>query len=220
MIKYKYILFDLDGTISESAGGIRKSLEQAIISLGKPLPNLDDYTKYIGPPLIDTFRNYCRLTEEDSRRGLEFYRDFYNKKGKYINKLYKGIEELLEKLKNSDAKVAVCSSKHQQFADEVVDILGISHFFDAVCGSNFDGSRKDKKDLIPYAVSTLGGDFKNDRKNTVLIGDTYFDARGARICNVDFIGVEYGYGDVQQMKEEGAEMFAKTPADILSFISD
>ena len=69
-------------------------------------------------------------------------------------------------------------------------------------------------------MTLFGGDFKKDRKNTVLIGDTYFDARGARICNVDFIGVEYGYGDVQQMKEEGAEMFAKTPADILSFISD
>lgn len=218
MIKYKYFLFDLDGTISESAGGIRKSLEHAITALGKQLPNLDDYTLYIGPPLIDTFRNVCHFSEEDCQKGVELYRSFYDEKGKYINNLYDGIKAVLIKLKENGAKIAVCSSKYEKFAEEIVKNLGVSDCFDAVCGSTLDGSRKDKKDLIPYAVKTLDGDFNSDKENTVMLGDTYFDARGARQCGVDFIGVEYGYGSIQAMKDEGAEVFAKTPADILPLL--
>ena len=101
MNKYKYYLFDLDGTISESALGIRESLENAIKSMGKPLPNLDDYTLYIGPPLLDTFRNICRFNEEESARGVEIYREYYNTKGKLVNKLYDGIDRVLAELKNS-----------------------------------------------------------------------------------------------------------------------
>ncbi|MCD8026801.1 MAG: HAD hydrolase-like protein [Clostridiales bacterium] len=219
MIKYKYVLFDLDGTISESAGGIRRSLEQAITALGKPLPNLDDYTLYIGPPLIDTFRNVCRFDEEACSRGLVLYRDYYNEKGKYINRLYDGIKDVLAELKAANIKTAVCSSKYEKFAEEIIGILGVEEYFDSICGSNLDGSRKDKKDLIPYAVKSLGGDFERDRQSIVMLGDTYFDARGAAACGVDFIGVKYGYGDIEKMKEEGAEIFAEAPADILKLLT-
>ncbi len=218
MSKYRYILFDLDGTISESAQGIRKSLEYAITKLGVPLPDLDDYTLYIGPPLIDTFRNVCGLDEEKSKLGTEIYREYYNTRGKYLNKLYDGIKEVLAKLKADGAKIAVCSSKYEKFAKEIIGILGVDGFFDAVCGSNLDGSRKDKKDLIPYAVSALGGSFEQDRDKVVMLGDTFFDARGAKQCGVDFVGVEYGYGSISAMKNEGAELFAKTPLDIPNLI--
>ena len=219
MSKYKYVLFDLDGTVSESALGIRVSLEHAIKEIGKPLPNLDDYTLYIGPPLIDTFRNLCHFTEEESAQGVEIYRDYYDTYGKFKNKLYDGMKDVLAALRNQGTKLAVCTSKYEKFAEEIVELLGVSDYFDAVCGSTLDGSRKDKKDLIPYAVKTLGGDFDAERENTVMLGDTYFDARGARICNVDFIGVKYGYGSLEQMKAEGAEIFAETPADILPLLA-
>ena len=202
MNKYKYYLFDLDGTISESALGIRESLENAIKSMGKPLPNLDDYTLYIGPPLLDTFRNICRFNEEESARGVEIYREYYNTKGKLVNKLYDGIDRVLAELKNSGAKLAVCSSKYEKFAEEITDLLGVHDMFDAICGSTLDGSRKDKKDLIPYAVERLGGSLENDRENIVMIGDTWFDTKGARLCGVDFVGVEYGYGDLESMKKD------------------
>ncbi|MEE0868646.1 MAG: HAD hydrolase-like protein, partial [Ruminococcus sp.] len=128
------------------------------------------------------------------------------------------IKDVLLKLKENGAKIAVCSSKYEKFAEEIVKNLGVSDCFDAVCGSTLDGSRKDKKDLIPYAVKSLGGDFNSDKENTVMLGDTYFDARGARQCGVDFIGVEYGYGSIQAIKDEGAEVFAKTPADLLPLL--
>lgn len=218
MIKYKYILFDLDGTISESAFGIRESLEHAITSMNKPLPNLDDYTLYIGPPLIDTFRNICHFNEEDCQVGIELYRDYYNTRGKFVNRLYDGIADVLARLKESGARLAVCSSKYEKFAEEIVEYLGVGKYFDAVCGSTLSGSRKDKKDLIPYAIESLGGDAEMDRELTVMLGDTYFDARGARLCKVDFIGVEYGYGSIQTMKDEGAVKFAKAPEEIISLL--
>ena len=216
-MKYKYFLFDLDGTVSESAVGIRESLEKAILSLNKPLPDLDDYTLYIGPPLIDTFRNICHFTEEESKLGVEYYREYYNTEGKYRNKLYKGIDEVLIRLKENGAKIAVCSSKYEQFAEEIIDLLGVSKYFDAVCGSTLDGSRKDKKDLIPYAVKSLGGDIEENQSEIVMIGDTHFDAMGAKACGVDFVGVEYGYGTRQSMTEAGAVTFA-TDTDELYYI--
>lgn len=218
MNKYKYVLFDLDGTISESAPGIRQSLEFAITKMNKPLPNLDDYTLYIGPPLIDTFLNLCGFSREEGLEATKIYREYYNAKGKYHNRLYDGMKEVLAQLKANGFKVAVCSSKYEKFAEEILQILGISDYFDAVCGSNLDGSRKDKKDLIPYALKSLGGELEADRQNTVMIGDTFFDARGARRCGVDFIGAEYGYGSTKAMKDEGAEVFVKSPTDILTEI--
>ena len=218
MMKYKYLLFDLDGTVSESAEGIRASLEYAINTLGAPMPDLSDYTRYVGPPLIDTFLNLVGLDPETAERGAQLYRDYYNEKGKFLNRVYKGIPELLGRLREEDVKMCICSSKYELFAEEIIGILGLSGDFDAVCGSNIDGSRKDKKDLIPYAVACLGGDFERDRDRTVMLGDTWYDAKGAKLCGVDFIGVRYGYGKTADMEEQGAKLFADTPGELYELL--
>ena len=217
-MKYKYLLFDLDGTVSESAEGIRASLEYAINTLGAPMPDLSDYTRYVGPPLIDTFLNLVGLDPETAERGAQLYRDYYNEKGKFLNRVYKGIPELLGRLREEDVKMCICSSKYELFAEEIIGILGLSGDFDAVCGSNIDGSRKDKKDLIPYAVACLGGDFERDRERTVMLGDTWYDAKGAKLCGVDFIGVRYGYGKTADMEEQGAKLFADTPGELFELL--
>lgn len=217
-MKYKYLLFDLDGTVSQSAEGIRASLEHAISTLGAPMPNLSDYTLYIGPPLIDTFLHLVGLDPETAEQGAQLYRDYYNEKGKYLNRAYDGIPQLLRRLRAEDVRVCICTSKYEPFAGEILEILGIRDLFDAVCGSNLDGSRKDKKDLIPYAVACLGGDIDADRAQTVMIGDTWFDAQGARLCNVDFIGARYGYGDEQAMRNQGAAVFADTPEELFELL--
>ncbi len=217
-MKYKYLLFDLDGTVSESAAGIRASLEYAIRELGAPMPDLDDYTLYIGPPLLDTFTGLVGLDLENAQRGSELYREYYQRHGKHLNRAYDGIAELLQRVRLQGAKTAVCTSKYEPFAEEILGIIGLSELFDAVCGSNLDGSRKDKRDIIPYAVRSLGGDFEAEREDAVMIGDTWFDAQGARLCGVDFIGVEYGYGSIGAMREQGAELFAKTPSGLFELL--
>ncbi|MBQ2687283.1 MAG: HAD hydrolase-like protein [Clostridia bacterium] len=205
MPKYDYILFDLDGTLSESAPGIRKSIELTLESLNKPSPDLSDYSKFIGPPLAATFSGLCGLGVEDTQKALVIYQDFYKDYGLKANRLYDGIGDLLKKLKESSAKVAVCSSKQQKPANNVCEFLGITKYFDAVCGSAPDGSRKEKEEVIPYTVNVLGGKISD---KVVMIGDTKFDAKGARLNGVDFIGVNYGYGTLETMKAEGASVFA------------
>lgn len=213
--KYEYILFDLDGTLSESAPGIRKCIELTLDKLDKPHPDLSDYSKFIGPPLADTFGGLCGLDKEDTAKALVIYQDFYKIHGLTANCLYDGIEDLLIKLRKSDAKVAVCSSKQQKPADNVCEYLGITKYFDAVCGSAPDGSRKEKEEVIPYTVEVLGGKITD---KVVMIGDTKFDAKGARLNNVDFIGVHYGYGTEETMMAEGAKVFANDAKELESLL--
>lgn len=215
MAEYEYVLFDLDGTLSRSARGIRTSLEKTIRDMNKPAPDLSDYTKYIGPPLLNTFKNLCGFTEEESQKALEIYKHYYSTEGIYENYLYDGIKQVLSDLKKAGIKLAVCSSKYELFTRKVCSLLRIDSMFDAVCGSAKDGSRKEKEELIPYAVAHLGGSM---RDRIVMIGDTRFDAAGARAAGVAFIGVTYGYGTKASMEEQGASCFADTPAQLLKIL--
>ena len=213
--KYDIILFDLDGTISESATGIRYSLEKTIEQVGCDTFDTSNYKLYIGPPLLDTFTNLCHLSGKPAEDAVGVYRHYYGTEGKLMNKPYKGIKETLLEIKSTGVKVAVATSKYEKFAEEIVENLGLTECFDAVCGSLADGSRKDKKDIIPYAVDRLGKDFNS---KIAMVGDTYFDAKGARLCNVDFVGVLYGYGDKESMENEGATVFAETTEDLKNYL--
>jgi phosphoglycolate phosphatase len=215
MKQYKAVLFDLDGTLSASAEGIRQCIELTMEELEKPLPDLSDYSKYVGPPLNRTFSLVCGLSDEEVARALPIYRKWYDIYGTKANCLYDGIPEVLKALKDSPMKVGVCTSKNERLARDVIDLLGIGDYLDAVCGSRDDGSRKEKKDLIPYALRTLGN---IPPERAVMIGDTHFDTAGAVACGVDFIGVLYGYGTRESMQASGAEVFADTPQGILDYI--
>lgn len=216
-IKYKAVLFDLDGTLSESAPGIRYSLEETLKKMGQPVPDLSDYSVYVGPPLLNTLMNLCSMTKEEAENATEIYRGIYNTVGKYKNKLYDGIEELLTALKDSDAKIAVATSKYEPFAEDVIKIIGAYDYFDKICGSNLDGSRKDKNDIVEYARKELG---LSENDKMVLVGDTFYDTKGALAAGIDFIGVNYGYGNKNLMVESGGKNFADTPMDILKFLTE
>ena len=217
MYRYDAVLFDLDGTLTASAEGIRKCIELTLAELGKPCPELSDYSRYIGPPLNRTFSLLCGLSDEEVAEALPIYRSYYDIHGTCANRLFDGIEDVLRTLAESPVKVAVCTSKNERLARDVTALLGIDGYLDAVCGSRDDGSRKEKPDLIPYALETLGG-IAPDR--AVMVGDTYFDTLGAVACGVDFLGVLYGYGTQKTMEEAGARIFADSPSDILGFITD
>ena len=112
-------------------------------------------------------------------------------------------------------KIAVCSSKNEKIAREVVELLGVTKYFDALCGSNIDGTRKEKEELIPYALETLGAE---SGAKVVMIGDTKFDCIGSKKCSVDFIGVTYGYGKKEYMIDAGGEKFADTPHKLHNYL--
>ncbi len=215
MTKYDAVLFDLDGTISDSGEGVRKCIQLMMDDLGKPCPGLSDFSAFIGPPLTQTFRNLCGLNEDEVARALPIYRDYYDVYGKTANRLYDGITDVFTALREQGVKTAICTSKNERLARDVVDFLQIGGYFDAVCGSRDDGTRKEKADLIPYALHSLGD---IPPKRAVLIGDTFYDTRGATATGVDFIGVLYGYGKKELMEEAGAGIFAATPKDLLNFL--
>ncbi|MCH5299768.1 MAG: HAD hydrolase-like protein [Ruminococcus sp.] len=215
MAKYDYVLFDFDGTLSQSAEGVRLSLEKTIEKMGKPIPDLSDYSKYLGPPLVNTLKNLCGFSEDECNKGIEIYKGFYKTEGIKKNRLYDGMEEVLKTLNANNIPISVCSSKYELFAEKACDILDITKYFKAVCGSSKDGSRKEKADLIPYAVNRLGGKMTD---KIVLIGDTYFDAEGARLTGIDFIAASYGYGEKSLMKKHGAKVFVNNPLEILDIM--
>lgn len=215
MAKYDYVLFDFDGTLSQSAEGVRFSLEKTVEKMGRIVPDLSDYSKYLGPPLVNTLKNICGFNDEECKKGMELYKHFYETEGIKKNYIYVGMEQVLKELKENNIILGVCSSKLEPFVKKACDIIGITEYFDAICGSSQDGSRKEKEDLIPYAVNCLGGKI-SDR--IVLVGDTYFDAQGARLTGIDFIGASYGYGEKEPMLNQGAKLFASSPAEILKFI--
>lgn len=211
MKNYEYILFDLDGTLIESAKSVEVSIAYAMQSLSLPCPDLSDYTKYVGPPLEDTMRGMCAVPEELIPRAMAIYRDYYDKEGQKTNRLFDGIVEMLSELRERGKKLAVCTSKNEPVAEMVCDQLGLTPYLHAICGSTLDGSRKAKADLIPYALKTLGCE---DKALALMVGDTHFDARGAQLDGVDFLGVTYGYGTVESMKACGAIGFADNSAEI------
>ncbi|MGN0488996.1 MAG: HAD hydrolase-like protein [Ruminococcus sp.] len=216
-MKYKYILLDLDGTIAETAEGIRNSFEKTLKALGADMIDLSDYTKYIGPPLLDTLKNLCKLPPELCEKGYSIYKDFYWNEGRFMIKPYEGIELVLKELRQKNVKIAVCTSKLEESAIQVMKDIKMDGYFDEICGSDRESTRKDKKDLIPYAIEKLGGNMAEKGK-AVMLGDTWYDAKGAKECGVDFIACSYGYGANEEMAKYNPVAWADSPMDILEIL--
>lgn len=214
---YDHILFDLDGTLIESAAAVEQSLAYAMEQLRLPCPDLSDYTRYVGPPLEDTMRGMCAVPEELVGKALTLYRAHYDDIMLSTNRLFDGVTEMLLALKEQGRRLAVCTSKNEAVALDVTEKLGLRRCLDAVCGSAADGSRKAKADLIPYALAALGCE---DKTSAVMVGDTHFDARGAQLTGVDFVGVTYGYGTVSSMEACGSVGFADSPSALLRLLTD
>lgn len=212
--KYDVVMFDFDGTVSDSAMGVRETIEYTLKEMGRTVPNLDDTSLYVGPPLLTTFQLLCGLSREEAENAMEIYRTQYNKEGKYKNYAYDGIKKLVENIQESGAKAIITTSKFEKFAYECLEIIGLNGVFDKVYGATLDSTRKEKVDIIRYALQ----DIKGSAKKSVLIGDSAFDTTGAVKAGCDFIGVTYGFGKKSQMKEAGGVNFADTVEDIYKFL--
>lgn len=217
-VKYPFVLFDLDGTLSESGPGIKKCIELTLEKMGYPEADLSDYSRFVGPPLVSTFNGLCGINDmEKSYRAVEIYTEFYDASGIRFNRLYDGLSDVLTTLKANGVRMAVCSSKAQRLADEVVELLGIREYFDTVIGSLPGGVRKKKKEAICCALDYFGVCDEN-RKSVIHTGDAVFDLEGAREAGVDFLGVCYGYGKKEEFISLGADKLADAPGDILKYI--
>lgn len=205
------ILWDLDGTLTNPFLGITRSIAFALRELGRVPPELEALRHYIGPPLQVTFP---KLLESDdaalANEALRLYRQRYSETGKFENELIPGIAEALAALKQTGARMFVATSKLEGYSIEIVDHFGLTGFFERVYGSQLDGSRADKGELIRHIIETEG--LRPDR--TVMVGDRLHDVHGAARNGVKTIGVLWGFGDRPELEQAGAAMIAEQPAEL------
>ena len=208
----KSILFDLDGTLTDSGEGIMNCAALALERLGIPIPPRDALRVFVGPPLHDTFRQFG-VPEDQVDEAIRIYRSRYVPVGKFENTPYPGIRELLEKLRAQGNRLYVATSKPEEMAVEVLEHFDLAHFFDHICGASLDRSRIAKDAVISYLLQLHGADGQ-----MVMVGDTVFDVLGAVAHGIPAVGVAWGYGSVEEMKKAGAAAIAVTMDELLSIL--
>ena len=194
---YKAIFFDLDGTLTESGEGITKSVQYALEKLGKPEEDLDKLRVFIGPPLMEQFMKYADVDETEARRAVEYYRERYAVKGIFENWPYDGVENLLRELKGRGYILAVASSKPEYYVTKILDYFNLSSYFEVVVGSEMNGARTSKTEVIEEALKRLN--MSDRRKEVLMVGDKEHDVLGARAAGLACVAVGYGYGTKEEL---------------------
>ena len=214
-MKFKYILFDLDGTITESGPGIMNSVAYALEKMGYEEKDREKLKRFIGPPLTDSMMKYYGMSEEDAAKAVRYYREYYTEKGIFENKIYDGVQEVLSDIKNSGRKIALATSKPELFAKQILDYFNLTEYFDFIGGATMDSSRNTKGDVINYTLQNLK---IKDLSTVVMVGDREQDIIGAKQAGIDSIGVLFGYGDRKELENAGAVYIAKTVKEIINYI--
>jgi phosphoglycolate phosphatase len=213
MSKYDHILFDLDGTLTDSGPGIINGFEYSLGKMGIDVPDRASLRRFVGPPLGDSFEKTLGFSPEDAAKGIAFYKEYYAEKGVYENDVYPGIPELLEKLKESGKKLIVATTKAELMANVVMDHFGLRKYFDLMVASN-NTDRKNKIDVLNYAIEKGGV----DRERAVMVGDRFYDITGAAHFGMTSVGVLYGYGSRQELEEAGASHIAESVEDLYDIL--
>lgn len=217
MKKYKFLLFDLDGTLTDSEEGILNCVRYGLISCGFPVPEYDTLKAFIGPPLVVSYQELCGLSYEETEAAILKYRERYSEKGIFENRLYDGILELLFDLKNEGYRLALATSKPEVFARRILSHFGIAEAFDAVAGSSIEREDETKADMIRLAMKRLGLTEAN-KPDVLMIGDRKHDILGAKECGVDVAGVQYGYAPESELIEYGADIIAENVNALREFL--
>ena len=206
----KSILFDLDGTLTDSGEGIINCAAPALEHFGIPIPQRDALRVFVGPPLHDTFRQFG-VPEDQVDEAIRIYRSRYVPIGKFENTPYPGIRELLEKLRAQGHRLFVATSKPEDMSVEILEHFDLARFFDRICGASLDRSRSSKDAVIAYLLQQHGAG-----EQMVMVGDTVFDILGAAAHGIPTIGVSWGYGDVSEMQKAGAVAIVNTMDELLN----
>jgi phosphoglycolate phosphatase len=207
------IFFDLDGTLTDPKPGITGSIQYALQKLDVPVPTQDNLTWCIGPPLRASFVALLG-GESMADRAVALYRERFADVGLYENSVYPDIERVLATLRQSPRRIFVATSKPHVFAERIIDHFGLRCYFDRVFGSELDGTRVNKGDLLAYAIDTTGV----DPSKTLMIGDRSHDMVGAKNNGIRGIGVLYGYGSEEELIGAGASHVCASPRALLDHI--
>ncbi len=214
---YDYILFDLDGTLTDPAIGITNGVMYALEKYGIIVEDRKELYCFIGPPLVDAFMKYYGFSEDNAKQAVAYYREFFRKTGIYENRVYDGVVKMLETLKNVGKTLILATSKPQEFAEIVLNYFDLMKYFDCVVGATFDGTLNYKGDVIRVALERAK--VANFEK-AIMIGDRHHDIEGAKQNNLKSIGVLYGFGDREELENAGADYLVQTPSDLLKILTE
>ena len=209
-------LFDLDGTLTDPEEGITRCVAYALAHFGIEVSELRSLRKFIGPPLKDSFMEFYGLSEPDALAAIDKYRERFSAIGIFENRLYPGIESVLSQLCGDGLTLAVASSKPEVYVKQILEHFNLSRFFTAVCGSELDGRRTDKAEVISYALAALSSPPAAD---CVMVGDRMHDIIGARKNSLRSVGVLYGFGSRVELLQAGADRLAEAVSDVYDAIS-
>jgi len=193
---YEIILFDLDGTLTDPKVGITSSIQYALQKMGIYEEDVEKLTPFIGPPLLGSFKEFYQMSDEEAKQAIVYYRERFAVTGLYENQVYLGMEELLSKLHKQGKILIVATSKPTEFSVEILKHFNLFQYFTAIIGSNLDGTRTDKGDVIEFALTNQSID---GRSRIVMIGDRKYDIIGAKRNGIDVIAVTYGYGGYDEL---------------------
>ncbi|MBP8314826.1 HAD family hydrolase, partial [Clostridium neonatale] len=208
MNNFKYILFDLDGTITDSGEGITKAVQYALKHFGINVEDINELKKFVGPPLRDSYMKFYNFDEEKATEGIKVFREYYEEKGMFENSLYDGIVDVLKALKKSGKELIVATSKPEVHAKKILEHFNVDKYFTIIAGADFEETRVKKGDVIKYALdnfrNTLNDNEVLNLSQVIMIGDREHDIIGAKENNIKAIGVLYGYGDVVELTQARA----------------
>lgn len=205
---YKVILFDLDGTLTESGEGIIKSVQYALNKMGKMEKDTEKLRVFIGPPLMEQFMKYSRFDEVTARKAVSYYRERYSTIGIFENNLYPGIKEVLKELNASGYILAVSSSKPEHFVIQILEHFDLKEYFTQIVGSTMNETRTSKAEVIEETLRRLK--MAEHREQVVMVGDKEHDVIGARKEGISCIAVSYGYGTMEELKAANPKIIVKS----------
>lgn len=214
-MKKTYILFDLDGTLTDPMIGITKSVQYALRFYGIEESNLNTLCPFIGPPLKDSFMKYYHFPESQAEEAIKKYREYFSVTGIFENRVYDGIEELLKELKSCGKRLLVATSKPEEFAVQILEHFGLAQYFEYICGASMDEKRVKKGDVIAYAIEMAGIE---DISLAVMVGDREHDIIGAKENGMDSIGVLFGYGSRKELEEAGAHLIGESVKELTKLL--
>ena len=216
---FQYVLFDLDGTLTDPREGITKSVQFALAQQGISEPDLKKLEPFIGPPLKDSFMEFYGMTEEQAAQGVADYRKRFAPIGKFENEVYPGIPEMLGSLKRAGIRLAVASSKPETFVWDILKYFKLDGYFDVVTGSELDGTRSRKEEVVEEALHRLELDGQPvSRENCAMVGDRRFDIEGGRQFRLTTVGVTYGYAAKGELEAAGADYIVKNPVQLTKLL--
>lgn len=211
----KYILFDLDGTLTDPKEGITKAVQYALKKHGIEVESRDELEKFIGPSLKYSFMEFYSFSEEQALQAIEDYREYFKPIGLYENEVYPGIVALLKELHSRDMKLFIATSKPTVFASQIAEHFNIDKYFTEIVGSQLDGTRVEKDEVIGYILEKYN---LTQKDHIIMVGDRKFDILGAKKHGLQTIGVSYGYSEENELEEAGACCIADTVEQLATYL--